>query len=86
MTWWMWIVAGMALGGLELFMPGYVFLGFAIGAVLVGGLLWTGWVTLSLAAQLALFAVLSLLAWAVLRAVLRYERGEVKRWTRDIND
>ena len=32
-VWWVWIVAGFALGVLEVIAPGYIFLGFAIGAV-----------------------------------------------------
>ena len=33
-VWWVWIVAGFALGVLEILAPGYIFLGFAMGAVL----------------------------------------------------
>ena len=35
-TWWAWIVLGFALGVLEILVPGFIFLGFAIGAVLTG--------------------------------------------------
>ena len=31
--WWVWIVLGFALGVLEVIVPGYIFLGFAVGAV-----------------------------------------------------
>lgn len=85
MQWWMWIIAGLGIGMLELMLPGYIFLGFAIGAVLLGGALWLG-VSLGLAAQLAVWAVVSLIAWLGLRAVLPYQRGEVKHWKNDIND
>ena len=38
-TWWVWIVGGFALGVLEVIVPGYIFLGFAIGAVITGVLI-----------------------------------------------
>ena len=37
-VWWVWIVAGFSLGVLEILAPGYIFLGFAIGALVTGGL------------------------------------------------
>jgi len=40
--WWVWTVAGVALAVLEILAPGYIFLGFAIGAVANGALLWFG--------------------------------------------
>ena len=40
-TWWAWVVLGFALGVLEILVPGYIFLGFAIGAVVTGILLIT---------------------------------------------
>ena len=41
-VWWVWIVAGFSLGVLEILAPGYIFLGFAIGALVTGGLLGLG--------------------------------------------
>ena len=41
-VWWVWIVAGFALGVLEILAPGYIFLGFAMGALLTGVLLGVG--------------------------------------------
>ena len=83
---WVWVVAGIALGVLEVLAPGYVFLGFAIGAVVVGALLWlgvlgAGWPLLAL-----VFAVVSLIAWWGLRRVFGLRTGQVKIWERDIND
>jgi uncharacterized membrane protein YgcG len=40
--WWVWIVAGFLLGMLEIIVPGYIFLGFAIGAVVTGILVGIG--------------------------------------------
>lgn len=86
MPWWLWVAGGLAIGIVEVLAPGYIFLGFAIGAVLVGLALWSGWLVVGLAAQLALFAGLSVLAWLGLRRVFPHSRGSVKRWTRDINE
>jgi membrane protein implicated in regulation of membrane protease activity len=85
-TWWVWVVAGVLLGAVEVLLPGYVFLGFALGAIAVGLLAATGLLGQSLAMMVLVFAVLSLVGWAVLRAVFPGQRGEVKRWDRDIND
>lgn len=85
--WWVWIVAGFALGVLEVLAPGYIFLGFAIGAVLVGLALLLGVVTgASLPVLLVIFAVISLAAWWGLRRLMGVREGQVKLWDRDIND
>ena len=41
-TWWLWMVAGLVLAIIEVIIPGYIFAGFAVAAVLVGGLIWLG--------------------------------------------
>jgi membrane protein implicated in regulation of membrane protease activity len=85
-TWWVWIVAGFILGGLEVAIPGYIFLGFATGAVATGILLGIGVLTGGPAVLLLVFAVLSLLAWLALRRTMGLRTGQVKVWDRDIND
>ncbi|MBU2959630.1 hypothetical protein KO516_02085 [Citreicella sp. C3M06] len=83
--WWVWMAAGAVLLLLEMVVPGFIFLGFAIGAAAVG--LWlligyaVGWPWLVL-----LFAVVSLLAWVALRQLLGVRKGQVKLWDRDINE
>ena len=84
--WWVWIVAGFALGVLEVISPGYIFLGFAIGAVLVGGLVGLGVLGTSVPVLLVVFAVLSLLAWVIVRRIVGVRQGQVKLWDKDIND
>lgn len=89
--WWMWLVAACVLGILELLVPAFVFLGFAIGAALTGLVLWTGvppagWMAGSLPHHLLVWAVASLAGWLVLRAAFGRKRGQVKIWDRDIND
>jgi len=84
--WWVWVAGGFALGILEVLMPGYIFLGFAIGAMLTGALVWLGLMGPSLPALLVVFAVASLAAWAALRQLFGVRQGQVKIWDRDIND
>ncbi len=84
-VWWVWIVAGFALGVLEVIIPGFIFLGFAIGAVVVGAALGLGLLGGSLPILLLVFACASLLAWFVLRRVMGVRPGQVKVWDQDIN-
>lgn len=84
-TWWAWVVLGFALGVLEILAPGYIFLGFAIGAVLTGAVVGLG-ISASLPALLLIFAIASLIAWLILRRTMGVREGQVKVWDRDIND
>ena len=84
-VWWAWVVLGFLLGILEIIAPGYIFLSFAIGAVLTGALAALG-LTTSLPLLLLVFAVASVIAWLVLRKVMGVRDGQVKIWDRDIND
>lgn len=84
--WWVWIVIGFALAVLEVIVPGYIFLGFAIGAALVGIALGLGILGGSLAVLLLVFAALSVAAWLGLRRLMGVRKGQVKIWDRDIND
>lgn len=83
---WIWVVAGIALAVLEVLAPGYVFLGFAVGAIVVGALLWIGILGAGWPALALVFAVVSLAAWWVLRRAFGVRAGQVKIWDRDIND
>lgn len=85
-VWWVWIVAGFALGVLEILAPGYIFLGFAMGALLTGVLLGFGVLGGSLPMLLLVFAVLSLATWFVLRQMVGVNKGQAKIWHKDIND
>ena len=85
MAWWIWVLGGLAIGALELLAPGYIFLGFAVGAGAAAAASWLGLLS-GFPAQLALAAVVSLIVWAGMRAAFPLQRGEVKRFTRDIND
>lgn len=83
--WWAWVAAGVGLAILEVLVPGFVFLGFAIGAVVVGLLIAFG-VALALAWSLLVFAVISVLAWVVLRQVFGIRKGQRKTFDHDINE
>ena len=85
-VWWVWIVAGFALAELEILAPGYIFLGFAIGALLTGGLLGLGVLGGSLPVLLLVFAALSLVSWFVVRRYVGGSEGASKIWHKDIND
>lgn len=84
-VWWVWIAGGFALGVAEVLLPGFIFLGFALGAVLTGVLLGIG-LSVSLPLLLLIFALLSLASWIGLRATVGVKKGQVKLWDKDIND
>jgi membrane protein implicated in regulation of membrane protease activity len=84
-TWWAWVILGFALGVLEVLAPGFIFLGFAIGAVVTGVLVGIG-IPAGPAALILIFAVVSVVAWLILRRVVGVRDGQVKIWDRDIND
>ncbi|WP_372605175.1 NfeD family protein [Actibacterium sp.] len=83
--WWLWMAAAVVLVILELFAPGYVFLGFAAGAV-VTGIVVALVAGLSLPQLLLLFAAASLVAWAVMRKVFGLRGSAPKVFDHDIND
>ncbi|MBW6416087.1 NfeD family protein [Celeribacter sp. PS-C1] len=84
--WWVWAVAAIALMGLEILVPGFIFLGFGVGAGIVALLLALGLFGSNIAVILLIFAVLSLIAWLAMRQVFGVRKGQVKIWDKDIND
>jgi membrane protein implicated in regulation of membrane protease activity len=85
-AWWIWVAAGLLLAGLELVIPGFFFLGFAVGAIATGVLLAFGPPIVSLPLALVLFALLSAGVWLVLQGVVGVRHGQIKRIDRDINE
>ena len=85
-TWWAWIVFGFALGVLEVLVPGFIFLGFAIGAVVTGVIVGVGLAPASVPMLFLIFAVASLVAWLILRRAVGVRKGQVKVWDHDINE
>ena len=84
--WWVWLAAALALGILEILVPGYVFLGFAIGSLGMALMLANLGLEFSFAVSLLIFAFFSLMAWLVLRRVFALPKGQVKIVKDDIND
>jgi inner membrane protein len=83
--WWAWVVFGCALGVLEVLVPGFIFLGFAVGAVVTGALVAIGVLGGNVALLVLAFAVLSLVAFVVLRRVVGVTKVQTKVWDKDIN-
>jgi len=89
-VWWVWVAAGLALATLEVLIPGYIFVGFALGAVLTGvmiglGLPGSGWMMAQPLNTVLVFALMSLVCWLALRRFLG-RRGQSRRIDHDINE
>jgi membrane protein implicated in regulation of membrane protease activity len=83
--WWVWICIALALGVVELLAPGFIFLGFGLGALAMAGMVLVA-PGINIPALLALFAVLSLIAWIILRMGFRKQSSGARIVTKDIND
>lgn len=84
--WWVWMCVAVIFAILEVVIPVWVFLGFAIGAAAVGGLSLLNLIHLGLAGSILAFAVLSLAGFLLLRTIFGLKHGQVKIWDRDINE
>lgn len=84
--WWVWMSGALILATLEVLIPGYVFLGFAIGAAVMGLLILFGVSATGLALTLVVFSVLSLISYIAMRKIFGLRTGQVKIWDTDIND
>ncbi|WP_241565276.1 NfeD family protein [Paenirhodobacter populi] len=82
---WVWIVAGVVLALLEMLLPGFYLLGFAIGAIITGVLAWAGVIS-TLPAMLFTLAIAAVAAWLALRRIVGVRRGQKTLWHRDINE
>lgn len=93
-VWWVWMLAGLAFGILELVLPSYIMLGFAIGAGLVGLGLMTGLLAPLVglmggygpASLLLVFALLSMAAWIGLRRIFGRPGQSARTFDKDVND
>lgn len=89
MTWlngWLWIVAALILAVVELFAPGWIFMGIAVALGIMGLLLVSGFWTAGLPVTLVVAAIISGLVWLLLRRIVGVRKGQVRIWDRDIND
>lgn len=83
--WWVWIAIALGLGLVELLVPSFIFLGFSLGALATAALVGLGYAP-SLPVVLALFAIVSLLAWVGLRFAFRKQSSGARIVTKDINE
>lgn len=89
MSGWVWLVAAVALAAAEVVLPGFILLGFAVGAAVVGLILLVGgplalWLSASIPALVLVFALVSVAAWLGLR---RWGRGRAaETFDYDVND
>jgi membrane protein implicated in regulation of membrane protease activity len=86
MNGWVWIAVALVLAAVELALPGWFFLGAAIATGLMGLALLVGIWTGGLPLTLVVTALLTGAIWLALRRIFGSSRGEVRLWTRDIND
>ena len=84
--WWVWMSAALLLATAEVIIPGWIFLGFAMGALVMGALLLIGVSGVSLPITLVIFAILSLGSYLALRWVFGLKTGQAKFFDTDIND
>lgn len=82
---WFWLAAAFLLGAAETILPGFILLGFGIGAFLTGIALFLGLPHL-LAWLLLVFAVSSALGWYLLRRFFALPGQRPRIWKKDIND
>ncbi|WP_299736806.1 hypothetical protein [uncultured Roseobacter sp.] len=83
--WWVWMAAALALAVIEVMVPGFIFLGFALGALAMVAVVLAA-PGFSAAALLAIFAGLSLVAWILLRIAFRKQSTGARIVHDDIND
>ena len=82
--WWVWLGAALVLAILETLAPGYIFLGIALGAAITAGVVALPF-DISLPALVAVFAVLSLASWFVLRRAFKPADDQTRIVHEDIN-
>ncbi|NRP13710.1 hypothetical protein XMM379_001607 [Aliiroseovarius sp. xm-m-379] len=83
--WWVWAAGAIGLVILEIFVPGFVFLGFAAGAAVVALLTLIG-PSIGLPALLVIFGAVSVIAWLIMRRAFGVRDGQSKSFDRDINE
>jgi membrane protein implicated in regulation of membrane protease activity len=84
---WVWLAAGLVLAIAETLLPGWILLGFAIGSVVTGLLVWGGVLAAAgLPTLLVVFALASLAGWLVLKQAFGMPGQKPKVWEKDIND
>lgn len=85
-TWWIWALVGVGLAIIEVLVPSYIALGFAIGAGAVALGLLAGILPFGIGGLLILFGVLSGVAWWGLRRVFGPVGETAQTFDTDVND
>jgi len=88
---WVWLALALALGIMEILVPGYILLGFALAAAAMGLLFASGVgpanaMMESLPITLSVYGGVSLVMWLGLRHFFGRRDGQVKVWDKDINE
>lgn len=88
---WVWFAGALVLGILEILAPGYILLGFALSAAVIGVVFALGgpfaeYLTGSMPITLVVFAAVALCLWLVMRKVFGLRTGQVKNFDHDINE
>lgn len=83
--WWVWLAAALLLGLAEVLLPGFIFLGFAIAAAIMSGVVLL-LPDLGPSALLAVYGLLAVLCWIGLRLAFRKQSSNAKIFTDDVND
>ena len=84
--WWVWLSAALVLGVIEMLAPGFIFLGFALAALVLSALAGLEMMPASVPVTLALFAIMALVAWIALRLAFRRQSSGAEIFTDDVND
>ncbi|PTX58126.1 hypothetical protein C8N43_2803 [Litoreibacter ponti] len=88
---WVWFALALGLGILEILVPGYILLGFALAAAAIGVIFAAGvgpadMMMGSLPITLTFYGAASLIIWLGLRHFFGRRDGQVKIWDKDINE
>lgn len=84
-VWWVWLAGAIVLAILEILLPQFILLGFAVGAAVTGLLVAAGFLS-TLPVKFLVFAALSLGAWFALRKMFARRFSQPKTFDHDIND
>ncbi|MEM7596827.1 MAG: hypothetical protein AAF382_03960 [Pseudomonadota bacterium] len=82
--WWVWACAALGLAILETLVPGFIFLGIALGAAVMAVLVALAG-DLGLTPSLAIFAGASLISWIALRRLFKPDDDQTRVIHEDIN-
>ena len=83
---WLWIIAALVIALIELILPGYVFMGIAGAALVMGLLLLSGVWAGGLSGALVVTALLSGVIWFALSRLRGVDRSATRIWRDDINE